>query len=225
MKSLERIPFLANVLIVACSRPNAEVGKLMKALVTYATEGTRTDLDDIRLEAYFDLIAQDLDTLQKAAEVKSRKCSESAKCRTARNNNSSVTPAKKSNITTAKTKAIETPVISSSNAETANDVNASDESKESNEGIHLTESDNAECVDDFNASDVASSFDRMKVIYKKTGDNESQALGVWQQLSEDERTAAFAHSQRLQGNLSSRSYLYVYLRDREWTKATSPVNP
>ena len=195
------------------------------ALVTYATEGTRTDLDDIRLEAYFDLIAQDLDTLQKAAEVKSRKCSESAKCRTARNNNSSVTPAKKSNITTAKTKAIETPVISSSNAETANDVNASDESKESNEGIHLTESDNAECVDDFNASDVASSFDRMKVIYKKTGDNESQALGVWQQLSEDERTTAFAHSQRLQGNLSSRSYLYVYLRDREWTKATSPVNP
>ena len=225
MKSLERIPFLANVLIVACSRPNAEVGKLVKALVTYATEGTRTDLDDIRLEAYFDLIAQDLDTLQKAAEVKSRKCSESAKCRTARNNNSSVTPAKKSNITTAKTKAIETPVISSSNAETANDVNASDESKESNEGIHLTESDNAECVDDFNASDVASSFDRMKVIYKKTGDNESQALGVWQQLSEDERTTAFAHSQRLQGNLSSRSYLYVYLRDREWTKATSPVNP
>ena len=225
MKSLERIPFLANVLIVACSRPNAEVGKLVKALATYATEGTRTDLDDIRLEAYFDLIAQDLDTLQKAAEVKSRKCSESAKCRTARNNNSSVTPAKKSNITTAKTKAIETPVISLSNAETANDVNASDESKESNEGIHLTESDNAECVDDFNASDVASSFDRMKVIYKKTGDNESQALGVWHQLSEDERTAAFAHSQRLQGNLSSRSYLYVYLRDREWTKATSPVNP
>ena len=90
MKSLERIPFLVNVLIVACSRPNAEVGKLLKALVTYATDGTRTDLDDIRLEAYFDLIAQDLDTLQKAAEVKSRKCSESAKCRIARNNSSSI---------------------------------------------------------------------------------------------------------------------------------------
>ena len=78
---------------------------------------------------------------------------------------------------------------------------------------------------DFNASDVTSSFDRMKVAYKKIGDNESQALGVWQQLSEDERTAAFAYIQRLQGNLSSRSYLYVYLRDREWTKATSPVTP
>lgn len=67
MKSLDRIPFLANVLIVACSRPNAEVGKLVKALVTYATDGKRTDLDDIRLEAYFDLIAQDLDSLRTAA--------------------------------------------------------------------------------------------------------------------------------------------------------------
>lgn len=76
MKSLDRIPFLANVLIVACSRPNAEVGKLIKALVTYATDGKRTDLDDIRLEAYFDLIAQDLDSLRTAAEQKSRKCSE-----------------------------------------------------------------------------------------------------------------------------------------------------
>ena len=76
MKSLDRIPFLANVLIVACSRPNAEVGKLIKALVTYATDGKRTDLDDIRLEAYFDLIAQDFDSQRMAAEQKSRKCSE-----------------------------------------------------------------------------------------------------------------------------------------------------
>ncbi len=37
MKSLERIPFLANVLIVTCSRPNAEVGKLVKSVVTYVT--------------------------------------------------------------------------------------------------------------------------------------------------------------------------------------------
>ena len=52
-----------------------------------------------------------------------------------------------------------------------------------------------------------------------SGNNESQAFGVWQQLSESERTAAFAHTQRLQGDLSSRSYLYVYLRDKEWMKS------
>lgn len=57
------------------------------------------------------------------------------------------------------------------------------------------------------------------VTYKKVGNNESQAFGVWQQLSESERTAAFAHTQRLQGDLSLRSYLYVYLRDKEWMKA------
>ena len=42
MKSLDRFQFLANVLTVVCKRPNAEVGKLVKALVTYATDGTRT---------------------------------------------------------------------------------------------------------------------------------------------------------------------------------------
>jgi len=72
----------------------------------------------------------------------------------------------------------------------------------------------------FNATDATSSFDRMKDVYGKTGNNESQAFGVWQRLTEEERTAAFAHAQRMQGDLTSRSYLYVYLRDKEWTKAT-----
>ena len=218
MKSLDRFQFLANVLTVVCKRPNAEVGKLVKALVTYATDGTRTDLGDLRLEAYFDLIAQDLDSQRMAAEQKSRKCSESAKCRTARNNSSANSPAKRANVanvtnaanssntTSAKPKAMEEMQTGSPDANSSNDA-----------GI-------AEGPEDFNASDATSSFDRLKVIYKKVGDNESQAFGVWQQLSEDERTSAFAHTQRMQGNLSSRSYLYVYLRDKEWTKATSPAN-
>ena len=229
MKTIERFQFLANVLIVACSRPNAEVGKLVKAVVTYATEGTRTDLGDLRLEAYFDLLIQDIDSMRTAAEAKSKKCSESAKCRAARNASSSAIPARKANAantvnaTMPKLKAIADTVMVSSDADCANVVDCPDESKPSNDGIHSMESDKVECVDDFNASDVVSSFDRMKVIYKKIGDNESQAFGVWQLLSESERTAAFLHSQRLQGDLSSRSYLYVYLRDKEWTKATSPV--
>ena len=96
------------------------------------------------------------------------------------------------------------------------------ESEQPDDSISSKVANDTECFDNFNASDVTSSFDRLKVIYKKVGDNESQAFGVWQQLSESERTAAFAHTQRLQGDLSSRSYLYVYLRDREWTKVTSP---
>lgn len=221
MKSLDRIPFLANVLIVACSRPNAEVGKLVKAVVTYATDRARTCLDDIRLEAYFDLIAQDLDTLQKAAEVKIRKCSESAKCRIARNNSFSISPAKKANTTSAKTKAVSGETKESPPTNNSDNVDISKESTDSMENDNTEEYKDST---DFNASDVTSSFDRMKVIYKKIGDNESQALGIWQQLSEDERTAAFVHVMRLQGDLSSRSYLYVYLRDKEWKNATSSVN-
>lgn len=226
MKAFERIPFLANVLTVVCKRPSAEVGKLVKAVVTYVTDGTRTDLDDLRLQAYYDLLLQDIDTMRAAAEAKSKKCSESAKCSTARNASSPTVPAKKANAAnaiTTKPKAIVETAIASSTADAANDADISDESKDSNESIHLTVSNSATTSTDFNASDVTSSFDRLKVIYKKVGDNESQAFGVWQQLSESERTAAFAHTQRLQGDLSSRSYLYVYLRDKEWTKATSPV--
>ena len=222
MKSLDRIPFLANVLIVACSRPNAEVGKLIKALVTYATDGKRTDLDDIRLEAYFDLIAQDLDSLRTAAEQKSRKCSESAKCRTARNGSSSNGPTKKTNaasttnVTTAKPKAVADLSAESSATNTSTDVDIAVESRELSNDNHPK--------DTATIGNTTSSFEQMKECYKKIGDNESQALAVWQQLSDDERTSAFAHVQRLQGDLSSRSYLYVYLRDKEWTKATSPVN-
>ena len=74
---------------------------------------------------------------------------------------------------------------------------------------------------DFNASDATSSFEQMKAVYGKLGNNESQAFEVWKQLSEDERTAAFAHVQLMQGDPASRNYLFVYLRDREWTKAVN----
>ena len=226
MKSFDRIPFLANVLIVTCSRPNAEVGKLVKAVVTYTTEGIKTDLDDLRLQAYYDLLIQDIDSMRTAAEAKSKKCSESAKCRAARNASSPAIPAKKANAAnanTAKPKAIAENATTSLITDAANDADISNVSKDSNEVTHLVESNSTVVSSDFNASDVTSSFDRLKVIYKKIGDNESQALGVWQQLSDSERTAAFAHTQRLQGDPNSRSYLYVYLRDKEWTKATSPV--
>ena len=230
MKSLDRFQFLANVLIVACARPNAEVGKLVKALVTYATEGTRTDLGDLRLEAYFDLIAQDLDSQRMAAEQKSRKCSESAKCRTVKNGSSSNSPAKKANAanatntSTPKPSAVADISTESSDANTSNNAGNADESNDSYDNIHSKETATGGNNNDFNASDATSSFDGMKECYEKIGDNESQTFGVWQQLNEDERTSAFAYAQRLQGDLSSRSYLYVYLRDKEWTKATSPSN-
>ena len=203
MKSLERISFLTNVLVVACQRPSTEVGKLVKALVTYATEGKRTELNDIRLETFFDLIAQDLDMQRMASEEKSRKCSESAKSRTARNGNAANNPAKKTNAANA--------------TNSKQKANADDANESATDNISSCSSD-ADGSCDFDAADVTSSFERMKAVYVKVGNNESQAFDAWKQLSDDERSAAFAHVQRMLGDPNSRNYLFVYLRDKEWTK-------
>ena len=190
MKTIERIPFLSNVLIVACTRMNnSDLGKLIKAVVTYATDGTRPAMVDLRLETYFDFIVQDLDSLRTAADQKSRKCSESAKCRTAK---SAVRPAN----ATKKTNDDTSPLV-------ANDKEEKSDS-------------------DFNANESTSSFEQLKQVYGKTGNNESQAFDVWKQLTADERTLAFAHAQRLQSDLTSRSYLFVYLRDKEWRRTGMP---
>jgi len=216
MKSLDRISFLTNVLVVACQRPSTEVGKLVKALVTYATEGKRTELNDIRLETFFDLIVQDLDMQRMASEEKSRKCSESAKCRTIRNGSTASSPAKKTNAADA--------------APSKQRANADDAIASPTKSVSFF-SDNPERPDDsgnvavpnqsidFNADDAISSFELLKSVYGKTGDNESHALDVWQHLTPAERMAAFAHAQRMQGDPAQRPYLYVYLRDKEWTKA------
>ena len=190
MKSIERIPFLSNVLIVACTRMNnSEVGKLVKSVVAYATDGARPAMDDLRLETYFDLIAQDLDSLRTAAEVKSRKCSESAKCRTAKS--------------------------------TARPVNAPKRTNDANPSVSANDREE-KGYSDFNANDPTLSFERLKQVYGKTGNNESQAFDSWKLLTADERTSAFAHAQRLQGDLASRSYLFVYLRDKEWNRTGVP---
>ena len=203
MKSLDRISFLTNVLVVACQRPSTEVGKLVKALVTYATDGTRTELNDIRLETFFDLIAQDLDMQRMASEEKSRKCSESAKSRTARNGSSANSPTKKTNAANA---------TNSKQKADADDANES-----ITDSVSSCSGDSNDSAN-FDAADVTSSFERMKAVYIKLGNNESQAFDAWRQLSDDERSAAFAHVQRMQGDPNSRNYLFVYLRDKEWTK-------
>ncbi len=203
MKSLDRISFLTNVLVVACQRPSTEVGKLVKALVTYATDGTRTELNDIRLETFFDLIAQDLDMQRMASEEKSRKCSESAKSRTARNGNAANNPAKKTNAANA--------------TNSKQKANADDANESITDSVSSCSGDSYDSAN-FDAADVTSSFERMKAVYIKLGNNESQAFDAWKQLSDDERSAAFAHVQRMQGDPNSRNYLFVYLRDKEWTK-------
>lgn len=75
-----------------------------------------------------------------------------------------------------------------------------------------------ESTDAFDASDSERSFAILRDLYNKIGDNESQAYEVWKQLAETERKAAHTHVQQLVARNSYRSYLFVYLRDKEWTR-------
>ena len=83
--------------------------------------------------------------------------------------------------------------------------------------VSTTESRN-ESTDTFDASDSEYSFAILRDLYNKTGDNESQAYDVWKRLSETERASAYAHAQQLVARNGYRSYLFVYLRDKEWTR-------
>lgn len=142
--------------------------------------------------------------------MKSRKCSESAKCRTAGSSNNS---AKKANATNAKPKAnIATvaeadEVLSSPITEVAAPVAHTAEA---------TTAPNADNANAFNATDVNSSFKLIAGVYQKIGNNEAQAFDAWSHFTADERMAAFAYAQRMPGDLTSRSYLFIYLRDKEW---------
>lgn len=191
MKTSERIPLLANVLTAVCRRPSAEVGKLVKAVLAYVNEGKRTDFDSQYLEAYYDLLILDIDAQRSAAGEKSRKCSESAKCRTTKS------PVKPS-IATKKT--APEPAQIPANAE-----------------VEPTDADDEEVVSDANAADdVDQSFERLKAVYGKTGNNELQAFELWKNMSEEDRNKAFANAQLLRGNSSSRSYLDIYLSNKQW---------
>lgn len=67
-------------------------------------------------------------------------------------------------------------------------------------------------------NDTASTFARLRDLYNKTGDNESRAFELWQRLSAKDRAEALSYAESIAGNSGYRSYLYVFLRDKEWLK-------
>lgn len=171
------------------------------------------------VQPVIDLASQEYLTFSKAAILASHKRKPN---KSSWQTDPIVEPSKKVNVanaTTSKPKVIAETAMTSLTADAANETDISNEHEDSNESNQTKAYSSIVASNDFNAIDVTSSFDQLKIIYKKVGNNESQAFGVWQQLSESERTAAFAHTQRLQGDLSLRSYLYVYLREKEWMKA------
>ena len=212
----DHISILTNVLTIACERPNSEVGRLIKAIVGYAANATHPSLDDVRLETYFELIAQDLDAQNMAARIKSKKCSDSAKCRSAKGSANAAHPRKDANATNVKN------ATDSTNVADATDVANADNVADADVPEILSDDKPPEASSSSESDAVSNAFARLREVYGKTGDNEAQALGVWQTLSEDERIAALNYAEQLHGTNTFRPYLYVYLRDRKW-KLAPPV--
>lgn len=77
---------------------------------------------------------------------------------------------------------------------------------------------NATNAPDSSKDNAVPTFEIVRDVYNKTGGNENQALAKWQQLSDEEKINAFAYAESIAGKPGARTYLYVFLRDKEWTK-------
>lgn len=106
--------------------------------------------------------------------------------------------------------------VASKTSETVNAQLSFDFANETSD--HSETEQNATTALDSTKDNVIPTFEKVRDVYNKTGGNENQALAKWQQLSDDEKINAFAYAESIVGKRDNRSYLYVFLRDKEWTK-------
>lgn len=103
--------------------------------------------------------------------------------------------------------------------ETSNNTNVQLSLDFANELSDRSDSEQSATADTDSTKDNAvPTFEKVRDVYNKTGGNENQALAKWQQLSDDEKINALAYAESIAGKRDNRSYLYVFLRDKEWTK-------
>lgn len=104
-------------------------------------------------------------------------------------------------------------------SETSDTVNAQLSFDFANETSDRSETEqNATVTPDSAKDNAVPTFEKVRDVYNKTGGNENQALAKWQQLSDDEKIKALAYAESIVGKRDNRSYLFVFLRDKEWTK-------
>lgn len=77
---------------------------------------------------------------------------------------------------------------------------------------------NATVTPDSAKDNAIPTFEKIRDVYNKTGDNETQARELWQRLSDENRCKALAYAESIVTKAGYRPYLFVFLRDKEWTK-------
>lgn len=100
--------------------------------------------------------------------------------------------------------------------DTANAQLSFDFANETNERSETEQ--NVTAAPDSAKGNVVPTFEEVRDVYSKTGDNESRARELWQRLSDEDRCKAFAYAESIATKAGYRPYLFVFLRDKEWTK-------
>lgn len=104
-------------------------------------------------------------------------------------------------------------------SETSDTVNAQLSFDFANETSDRSETEqNATTALDSTKDNVIPTFEKIRDVYNKTGDNETQARELWQRLSDENRCKALAYAESIVTKAGYRPYLFVFLRDKEWTK-------
>ena len=221
MMKITHLPLDLKYTEVLCGRSNSDVGAMVKALYRNLTEGKAETFADGGMEVLYQLFVADLNNFRAAKQKQSETNSSNAQGKSAKG---------KSKTKKQKSDAAAEQDNCSTGGNGSSDGNEESDADDSAEGsdVAATDDESAGNADITKPPEVASetsdrseterSFAILRDLYNKTGDNESQAYDVWKRLTETERASAYAHVQQLVARNGYRSYLFVYLRDKEWTR-------
>jgi len=221
MMKITHLPLDLKYTEVLCGRSNSDVGAMVKALYRNLTEGKAETFADGGMEVLYQLFVADLNNFRAAKQKQSETNSSNAQGKSAKGK--SKTKKQKSDAAAEQ----DNCSTGGNGSSDGNEESDADDSAEDSD-VAATDDDTAGNADIAKPPEVANetsdrseterSFAILRDLYNKTGDNESQAYDVWKRLTEIERASAYAHVQQLVARNGYRSYLFVYLRDKEWTR-------
>ena len=205
---------------VLCGRSNSDVGAMVKALYRNLTDGKAETFADGGMEVLYQLFVADLNSFRAAKQKQSETNSSNAQGKSAKGKS-------KTKKQRSEAAAGQDNCSGGNGSSDGNEESDADDSAEGSD-VAATDDESAGNADIIKPPEVANetsdrseterSFAILRDLYNKTGDNESQAYDVWKRLSDTERASAYAHVQQLVARNGYRSYLFVYLRDKEWTR-------
>ena len=221
MKTLDYLPLDMKYLgIVIGKRSNSDIGNLVKNLFRYVKDGTNETLADEAMEMMRELLLEEIDAHKAKAEHRSQTNSRNASVK-----NGSGSSEKQATTTSTSRRS------QKKNTAASNSDGDKQKPKEAIVSDCLPLSAMAETAPtdepDLFSQAIAQpdnedlSFEHFCDLYPESrhGGNADEAAEQWNALTDDEKRNAISHTIAANASNGYRSYLYVYLRDKEWIKS------